>query len=81
MNHRKDVPMLIIVAVIIAAVVIGEVRVFSGSDHFSADARYDGALTYELESGPAETYSVMAFDDGGFDPNSSVSIYMDPGFT
>jgi len=80
MNYRKDVPMLIIVAVIIAAVVIGEVRVFSGSDHFSADARYDGALTYELESGPAETYSVMAFDDGGFVPNSSVSIYMDPGY-
>ncbi len=80
MNYRKDLPILIIVAVVIAAVFIGEVRVFSGSEHFSADARYDGALTYELESGPAEAYSVLAFDDGGFDPNSSVSIYLDPGY-
>lgn len=69
--------------IIIVAIVVGEVYVYS----FSAENTYranasvgNGSITYEVGSNIASCYDVVYSDNGDFDCVSDVYIYFDPSY-
>ena len=80
MNLKKGLPVVVLTILVIAIVLIGELVVYtSDGSEFSSDAQYETNIHYTVRSQGAKTYSVLAFDNDGFDISDNCYIYYDEG--
>lgn len=79
---KSNTTFTIIFAVILAAVLIGEVFVYTmDQGRYSSDISLNGQdLEYSLGSRGSQPYSVLVLDNGDFEPIERYYIYYDPDY-
>ena len=80
---RSNAKLSVIFAIVVAAVLIGEVYVYTfNTSTYSSEvtASSGDTVTYAVTSGVSTTYSVVITDNGSFGPNTEYYIYYDSGY-
>lgn len=78
---QSERPILIIAAVFIAVLLIGEVIVYSADEKYSAEVtRTAGGLEWSISSSGSNTYEILVFDNGTSLSQNNFYFYLDENY-